>query len=73
MHTPSHRGNRLWHDGTGGCPRTSPWEEIVSDRERLIARIAELEKELNPRPKKARKPRIYKSLPPGKIAFRFQF
>ncbi len=45
----------------------------MSDRERLIARIAELEKELNPRTKKARKPRICKSLPPGKIAFRFQF
>ncbi len=73
MHTLNHRGNRLRNDGNSSCPRTSPREETMSDRERLIARIAELEKELNPRPKKARKPRICKSLPPGKIAFRFQF
>jgi len=39
----------------------------------LLARIAELQAQLKPKPKANRKLRKSKGLPNGKIAFRFQF
>jgi len=42
-------------------------------KEQLLARIAELQAQLKPKPKANRKPRKYKGLPNGKYNFMFGF